>query len=119
MLTPQHEQVNGPGSLECRMAPLYRNSGNQPAPLPAVCEPSISGTGLPPDFEKHAELGTSEDHDMAPRPHKIRNRSLGLLPHGRPKNSLRKLSVQARYAARASTKRASCPDRGCWDLDPP
>ena len=72
-----------------------------------------------PDFEKHAELGTSEDHDMAPRPHKIRNRSLGLLPHGRPKNSLRKLSVQARYAARASTKRASCPDRGCWDLDPP
>jgi hypothetical protein len=29
------------------MAPLYRNSGNQPAPLPAVCEPSISGTGLP------------------------------------------------------------------------
>src|SRR5215207_3664765 len=36
----------GPGSPECRMAPLYRNSGNQPAPLPAVREPSISGTGL-------------------------------------------------------------------------
>jgi hypothetical protein len=29
----------GPRSLECRTEPLYRNSGNQPAPLPAVRKP--------------------------------------------------------------------------------
>ena len=86
MLTPQHEQVNGPGE------PGMPDG----TALPQLWEPACTAASrrravdqrhpTAPDFEKHAELGASEDHGMAPRPHKIRNCSLGLLLHGRPKN---------------------------------
>jgi hypothetical protein len=36
------------------MAPLYRNSGNQPAPLQAVREPVDQRHQAAPNFEKHA-----------------------------------------------------------------